>query len=142
MDCSSHLTSRNGPSGVITFTIAAALLCLGSNSRVQAQVETGVIEKPIPEEPVGTDKKAKPKPTNRNQTPFDPEPNPGETPDEKKSGGIAASLETRSEARTFTLSVPAPRGQILDRKGRPLAQSKVAYYAAINLPQILLTLIL
>lgn len=50
------------------------------------------------------------------------------------SGAIGSSFITQTEARTFTLTVPAPRGQILDRKGYPLAQNKVAYYAAINFP--------
>lgn len=47
---------------------------------------------------------------------------------------IGSSFVTRTEARTFTLSVPAPRGQILDRNGYPLAQNKVVYYAAVNFP--------
>ncbi|MCB1229735.1 MAG: penicillin-binding protein 2 [Verrucomicrobiae bacterium] len=47
---------------------------------------------------------------------------------------IGSSYVTRTEARTFTLSVPAPRGQILDRNGYPLAQNKVVYYAAVNFP--------
>lgn len=49
---------------------------------------------------------------------------------------IEASMSTNTEARTFTLTVPAPRGQIIDRNGYPLAQSRVAYYAAINFPQL------
>lgn len=48
--------------------------------------------------------------------------------------GDKSSLATRTEARTFSFSIPAPRGQLLDRNGYPLAQSKVAYYAAINFP--------
>jgi penicillin-binding protein 2 len=48
--------------------------------------------------------------------------------------GEKSSLATRTEARTFTFSIPAPRGQLLDRNGYPLAQSRVAYYAAINFP--------
>lgn len=49
---------------------------------------------------------------------------------------IEASMSTNTEARTFTLTVPAPRGQIIDRNGYPLAQSRVAYYAAINFPHL------
>lgn len=52
----------------------------------------------------------------------------------KKSGQVGSSIMTRTEARTFTFSIPAPRGQLLDRNGYPLAQSKVAYYAAISFP--------
>ena len=40
--------------------------------------------------------------------------------------GDKSSLATRTEARTFSFSIPAPRGQLLDRNGYPLAQSKVA----------------
>lgn len=47
---------------------------------------------------------------------------------------LGADVMTRTEARTFTFTVPAPRGQMLDRNGYPLAQSKVAYYAAISFP--------
>jgi len=53
---------------------------------------------------------------------------------EKQPGKVGSSIMTRTEARTFTFSIPAPRGQILDRNGYPLAQSKVAYYAAISFP--------
>ncbi len=52
----------------------------------------------------------------------------------EKSGQVGSSVLTRTEARTFTFSIPAPRGQILDRNGYPLAQNKVAYYAAISFP--------
>ncbi len=51
-----------------------------------------------------------------------------------EGSGDKSTMMTRTEARTFTFSVPAPRGQLLDRNGYPLAQSKVAYYAAINFP--------
>ncbi|MDF1851960.1 MAG: penicillin-binding transpeptidase domain-containing protein [Verrucomicrobiales bacterium] len=51
-----------------------------------------------------------------------------------KPGQVGSSIMTRTEARTFTFSIPAPRGQLLDRNGYPLAQSKVAYYASISFP--------
>lgn len=51
-----------------------------------------------------------------------------------KQGQVGSSVLTRTEARTFTFSIPAPRGQLLDRNGYPLAQSKVSYYAAITFP--------
>lgn len=54
----------------------------------------------------------------------------------KKPGQVGSSIMTRTEARTFTFEIPAPRGQLLDRNGYPLAQSKVAYYAAINFPYL------
>ena len=49
---------------------------------------------------------------------------------------LGSTLETRTDARTFTLTVPAPRGMILDRNGMPLAQTKIVYYAAINFPAL------
>lgn len=48
---------------------------------------------------------------------------------------LASTFMTQANARTFTFSIPAPRGQILDRNGRPLAQSKVVNYAAIEFPR-------
>lgn len=55
--------------------------------------------------------------------------------EEKKSGDSAAtsgSVFNQGKARTFTISIPAPRGQILDREGRPLAQTKMAYHLALD----------
>ncbi|MEI8293961.1 MAG: penicillin-binding transpeptidase domain-containing protein [bacterium] len=42
--------------------------------------------------------------------------------------------ETQHKARTFSLLIPAPRGQITDRHGEPLAQSRVSYNLAISFP--------
>ena len=42
--------------------------------------------------------------------------------------------ETQKQARTYLLNVPAPRGQITDRHGAPLAQSRVAYNLGLNFP--------
>jgi penicillin-binding protein 2 len=49
---------------------------------------------------------------------------------------LKAGYRTEKEARTFTLSVPAPRGQIVDRNGIAFAQSRVAYYLALNFPYL------
>lgn len=53
-------------------------------------------------------------------------------PQEKKD--LVASWRTQSEARTLTLSIPAPRGQVVDRNGVPLAQNRVVQYLALNFP--------
>ena len=54
-------------------------------------------------------------------------------PSKKEEGSVSeASIFTQKNARTMTISIPAPRGLILDREGRPLAQSRVAYYLAID----------
>ncbi len=45
------------------------------------------------------------------------------------------SVGTRRDARTLTLSIPAPRGLITDRFGQPLAQNQVGYYLAFEYPQ-------
>ena len=42
--------------------------------------------------------------------------------------------ETQKQARTFVLGIPAPRGQITDRNGKPLAQTRLSYNLAINFP--------
>jgi len=100
--------------------------------------ETGVrLTKPFAE---ASDEKEAPKDdpkveTSARKKPEKAEAKPAEIP-KPEEPKLTASLDTRSEARTFTLAVPAPRGQILDCKGRPLAQNKVAYYAAINFPYL------
>ncbi len=47
---------------------------------------------------------------------------------------IVPTFETQKLARTYILDVPAPRGQITDRHGAPLAQNKLSYNLAINFP--------
>jgi penicillin-binding protein 2 len=47
--------------------------------------------------------------------------------------GLNASWETQKDARYFWLKLPAPRGQIVDRFGKPLAQNKVGWYLALQL---------
>lgn len=46
--------------------------------------------------------------------------------------------ETQLQARTFQFSVPAPRGQITDRNGKPLAQTRISYNLALQFPTPLL----
>lgn len=47
---------------------------------------------------------------------------------------IQPSWETQKFARTFTFTIPAPRGQITDRNGVPFAQTRMAQNLAINFP--------
>jgi penicillin-binding protein 2 len=42
--------------------------------------------------------------------------------------------ETQKQARTYLLNVPAPRGQITDRHGAPLAQTRVGYNLGLSFP--------
>ena len=44
------------------------------------------------------------------------------------------TFETQKLARAYVLDIPAPRGQIIDRNGVPLAQNKLNYNLAINFP--------
>src|SRR5437763_5991350 len=60
-----------------------------------------------------------------------PSPSPPPTGDEET---IIPTFETQKLARTYILDIPAPRGQITDRTGLPLAQNKVSYNLAINFP--------
>jgi len=52
--------------------------------------------------------------------------------EQEELSASGASLFTQKNARTMTLTIPAPRGLILDRDGRPLAQSKMSYYVALD----------
>jgi penicillin-binding protein 2 len=45
------------------------------------------------------------------------------------------SIQGRRDARTITLKIPAPRGQIVDREGKPLAQNEVAYQVGLQFSQ-------
>ena len=47
---------------------------------------------------------------------------------------IVPTFETQKLARTYILDIPAPRGQITDRNGEPLAQNRLSYNLAINFP--------
>jgi penicillin-binding protein 2 len=49
---------------------------------------------------------------------------------------LTAGWQTQKEARTLTLNIPAPRGQIVDRNGVPLAQNRVAKYLALSFPYL------
>src|SRR6266851_863392 len=60
-----------------------------------------------------------------------PAPSPSGSPEEET---IVPTFETQKLARTFMLDVPAPRGQITDRNGVPLAQNRISYNLAINFP--------
>ena len=48
-----------------------------------------------------------------------PAPGAGTSPDEET---IVPTFETQKLARTYILDIPAPRGQITDRNGAPLAR--------------------
>ncbi len=56
---------------------------------------------------------------------------PGAAPEEET---IIPTFETQKLARTYILDVPAPRGQIIDRNGAPLAQNRLSYNLVINFP--------
>jgi penicillin-binding protein 2 len=60
-----------------------------------------------------------------------PTPAPAGSPEEET---IIPTFETQKLARTYILDIPAPRGQITDRTGLPLAQNKVSYNLAISFP--------
>jgi penicillin-binding protein 2 len=47
---------------------------------------------------------------------------------------IVPTFETQKLARAYILDIPAPRGQITDRTGLPLAQNKVSYNLAVSFP--------
>lgn len=45
------------------------------------------------------------------------------------------SILTQRDARAITLKIPAPRGQITGREGKPFAQTTVAYQVGLQYPQ-------
>src|SRR6185436_8938243 len=47
---------------------------------------------------------------------------------------IVPTFETQKLARTYILDIPAPRGQITDRNGVPLAQNRLSYNLGFNFP--------
>ncbi|NCF89062.1 MAG: hypothetical protein GWQ08_26670, partial [Verrucomicrobiaceae bacterium] len=55
---------------------------------------------------------------------------------ETEETGIVPSCQTQKGAKTVVLTVPAPRGQIVDRGGRPLATNRVAYFPALKFPHM------
>ncbi|WP_411827257.1 penicillin-binding transpeptidase domain-containing protein [Luteolibacter sp. AS25] len=55
----------------------------------------------------------------------------GEAPKSADDGSIL----TRKDARTITLKIPAPRGQIVDRHGEPMVQNEVAYQVSLQYEQ-------
>ncbi len=58
---------------------------------------------------------------------------PAEAPTNR--GAADGAIVTRKDARAITLKIPAPRGQIVDREGEPLAQNRVAYQVALQFKQ-------
>jgi len=48
---------------------------------------------------------------------------------------LQASMRTQADARTLYVTLPAPRGLIVDRNGQPLAQNILAYYPGIQFPE-------
>src|SRR6266513_1622631 len=58
-------------------------------------------------------------------------PSPSPTGDEE---AIIPTFETQKLARTYIRDIPAPRGQITDRTGLPLAQNKLSYNLGIGFP--------
>ena len=65
------------------------------------------------------------------------QPSPSPSPGEEAAAAdeeIVPTFETQKMARAVVLDIPAPRGQITDRTGVPLAQNKISYNLAINFP--------
>src|SRR4030095_6217103 len=60
-----------------------------------------------------------------------PAPSPSASQEEET---IVPTFETQKLARTFMLDIPAPRGQITDRNGVPLAQNRLSYNLVITFP--------
>ncbi len=55
-------------------------------------------------------------------------------PQEPAAGSFAPGVGTRTDLKPFYFAIPAPRGQILDRKGRPLAQTRAVRRLQLTVP--------
>ncbi len=75
-----------------------------------------------------------PKPIPRTNPQLGPMISPPSSQAKTKGPGFHAGLATVKGARILTLSIPAPRGQIVDRWGAPMAQNRVVYYLGLNFP--------
>ncbi|RYD36429.1 MAG: hypothetical protein EOP86_05975, partial [Verrucomicrobiaceae bacterium] len=67
--------------------------------------------------------------------PGGPVPDPAAAKKEEKPK-VAIQLNTDTSARPLTRRVPGPRGQIVDRRGEPLAQNRLGYYLGVQLPMV------
>src|SRR4051794_15955493 len=65
---------------------------------------------------------------------FTSTPVPSATPAPQAEETIVPTYETQKMARAYVLDIPAPRGQIVDRNGAPLAQNKLSFNLAIAFP--------
>lgn len=82
---------------------------------------------PVPEAPAQVVLKAQP-------VTEDESVKAAEKPPVPEKQDLKASWQTQKEARALTLTVPAPRGQIVDRHGIPFAQNRAANYLALVMP--------
>jgi penicillin-binding protein 2 len=57
-----------------------------------------------------------------------------EEPTSSNPTNLTPSWETQRQAATYSLTIPAPRGQITDRNGVPLAQTRVSYNLSVVFP--------
>ena len=53
---------------------------------------------------------------------------------DKPTPSFVPGTGTRTDLKPYYFSIPAPRGQILDRKGRPLAQTKAVRRLQVSVP--------
>lgn len=55
-------------------------------------------------------------------------------PPKASTKALAPSWDTQKQAGTTILAIPAPRGQIVDRDGHPMAQTRVGYNLCVQFP--------
>ena len=55
-------------------------------------------------------------------------------PPQATGKALAPSWDTQKQAGTTILAIPAPRGQIVDRAGNPMAQTRVGYNLCLQFP--------
>ena len=98
---------------LVLLSLLAHAVAQDAMPRAQAVASTGAASPSVPLPP--------------DQAPAKPGLTQGDT-------GFTPTWETQKHAQTFLLGIPAPRGQIVDRNGNPLAQTRVSYNLAIAFP--------
>lgn len=58
-----------------------------------------------------------------------------QSPEPPAEAQLQASMRTQADARTLYVTLPPPRGLIVDRNGQPLAQNILVHYPGIQFPE-------
>ena len=86
-------------------------------------------QEPLPKKPASTPED---EPARKVKAVTDSPKMPAPTAPKEAKPGIPISDKNDKNARTLFLSIPAPRGQIVDRSGAPLAQNRMGHFLGLQ----------